>query len=124
MGKSDLTKLVEQIYYKAGNEAMVECLDRIKKLGFGYSTMGGISFAIGDLIIPEKKDSILKKAEKEVQKIENLYMDGIITNGERKNKVISIWSHATAEVATQMMKTLEEQDQVAYKNEDLSCQAI
>jgi DNA-directed RNA polymerase subunit beta' len=120
MGKSDLTKLVEKIYYAAGNEAMVECLDRIKKLGFGYSTSAGISFAIGDLIIPEKKDTILKKAEKEVQKIENLYMDGIITNGERKNKVLSIWNHATADVASQMMKTLEEQDQVAYKNEDMS----
>ncbi len=53
-------------------------------------------FAIDNLIVPEKKDAIIEKAEKEVSKIEQLYMDGVITNGERNNKVISIWSHATA----------------------------
>ena len=61
--------------------------------------MAGISFAIDNLVVPERKQSIIEKAEKEVLKIEQLYMDGVITNGERYNKVLSIWSNATSDVA-------------------------
>jgi len=118
MTRSDLIKLVERVYYAFGNEATVVCLDKIKKLGFYNSTMAGISFAISDLIVPQKKDSIIHKAETEVHKIEQLYMDGIITNGERYNKVLSIWSQAAADVATQMSKDLEQQDHEAFTNND------
>ena len=58
-----------------------------------------------DLIIPAQKDDIIHKAEKMFRKVEKLYMDGVITNGERYNKVISIWTHATADVANEMTKT-------------------
>ncbi len=118
MKKSDLIKLVEKIYYRFGNALTVVCLDKIKKLGFYYSTMGGISFSISNLVIPKYKDDIIAKAETDVDKIEQLYMDGVITNGERRNKVISIWSHATADVANEMSKDLEEQNQVAFLNDD------
>ncbi len=83
MKKSDLTKLVERIYYGFGREATVETLDKIKKLGFSYATSGGISLSLENLVIPEQKNELLKKAEKEVEKVEELYMDGVITNGER-----------------------------------------
>ena len=73
---------------------------------------------MNDLIVPEKKYEIVKKADKEVQRIEDLYMDGVITNGERYNKVLSIWEHATAEVAAEMTKELEKQDQEAFINAD------
>ncbi len=116
MTKSDLTKLVERVYSFFGSEATVRCLDRIKKLGFYNSTMAGISFAINNLIVPAKKDEIIAKAEKEVQKIEQLYMDGVITNGERYNKVLSLWSNATAEVASQVTKDLERLDSTSYVN--------
>ena len=115
--KSDLTRLVERIYYRFGSKAAVEVLDKIKKLGFYYSTVGGLSCSLNDLIVPERKQEIVKKADKEVQRIEDLYMDGVITNGERYNKVLSIWEHATAEVAVEMTKTLERQDQEAFVNE-------
>jgi len=118
MKKSDLTKLVEKVYYRFGREETVACLDNIKKLGFYHSTIGGISFSIKDLIIPPKKDDIIKKAEKEVEHVEKLYMDGVITNGERYNKVISIWGLATADVASDMSKQLEKQDQEAFLNND------
>jgi DNA-directed RNA polymerase subunit beta' len=118
MAKSDLTRLVERVYYRFGAEATVACLDNIKKLGFYNSTMAGISFSISNLVVPEKKDVILAKAEKDVQNIERMYMDGIITNGERYNKVISSWFNATAEVATQVSKDLEQQDKAAFLNED------
>ena len=118
MKKSDLTRLVERIYYRFGSQFAVESLDKIKKLGFYYSTVGGISCSLGDLIVPEAKYEIVKKAEKEVQRIEDLYMDGIITNGERYNKVLSIWEYSTSEVASEMTKSLERQDQEAYLNEN------
>ena len=118
MKKSDLTRLVERIYYRFGSKAAVEVLDKIKKLGFYYSTVGGLSCSLNDLIVPERKDEIVKKADKEVQRIEDLYMDGVITNGERYKKALSIWEHATAEVASEMTKTLEKQDQEAFLNEN------
>lgn len=116
--KSDLTKLVEKVYYRFGDEQTVTCLDKIKKLGFSYSTRGGISVAYDDLLVPDKKDALIRRAEKEVQKIEQLYMDGVITNGERYNKVISIWGAVTAEVASLVAKELEQHDQLAFMNDD------
>ncbi|KKP29899.1 MAG: DNA-directed RNA polymerase subunit beta' [candidate division TM6 bacterium GW2011_GWF2_30_66] len=116
--RSDLIKLVEYVYYGFGSEVTAKCLDRIKKLGFYNATMGGVSFSIKDLLIPAKKDSIIREAEKKVSKIEELYRDGVITNGERYNKVIGIWAHATADVANQMLNDLEEQNEVAFLNKD------
>ena len=121
MSKGDLAKMVEKIYYRFGSEATVSSLDKIKKLGFSFSTMAGISFSMDDLLIPDKKDHIIQKAEKDVQKVENLYMDGVITNGERYNKVLSLWYQATADVASNMSKNLEEQDYEAFLNADKSC---
>ncbi len=80
--------MLNSVYYRFGSELTVVCLDKIKKLGFNYATFGGISFSIEDMIIPDKKESIIKKAEKEVEKVEKLYLDGVITNGERYNKVV------------------------------------
>ena len=115
---SDLTKLVERIYYRFGNQATIECLDRIKKLGFYYSTQGGISFSLGNLIVPKVKEEIVKKAEKSVARVENLYMDGVITNGERYNQVISVWGHATADVAGAVTRDLEQENDEAFNNKD------
>ena len=105
--RSDLGKLIEMVYYQFGKDATVSCLDRIKKLGFYYATISGMSLSIDDLIVPAEKDAIVHKAEKEVEKIENLYMDGVITNGERYNKVIGIWRDATADVAQTMYNELD-----------------
>lgn len=120
MKRSDLTKLIERVYYKFGSEETVACLDKVKKLGFYHSTIGGISISLNDLLIPEKKDTIVTKAEKEVEKVEQLYMDGVITNGERYNKILSVWYGATADVASEMSKTLEINDQKSFANEDKS----
>lgn len=118
MGKNDIARLVERVYALAGSAGTVIFLDKIKKLGCHYSTSAGISFAMEDLVVPDRKDAIIHKAEKEVQKVEQLYMDGVITNGERYNKVISLWSHATAEVAANMLKDLEARDRASYENAD------
>jgi DNA-directed RNA polymerase subunit beta' len=120
--KSALTKLVEKIYYQFGSEITVKALDSIKGLGFSYATRGGISLSLHDLIVPEKKDNIVVAAEKEVEKVEQLYIDGIITNGERENKVLSIWGRATSDVGKAVSELLEQQDEVAFKNDDKKAQ--
>lgn len=116
LAKKDLTRLVEVVYHKFGADKTVACLDTIKRLGYLYSTLGGISFSIDNLVVPNKKDAIIKKAEKEVSAVEQLYMDGVITNGERYNKILTIWGHATAEVASAMSSELENQDRAAFVN--------
>ncbi len=116
--KKDLGKLIEKIYYAFGAEKTVVCLDKIKKLGFYYATMSGISFSINDLVSPLNKDEMIKKAEKEVARIEKLYRDGVITNGERYNKVISTWFHATSEITNSMVREFKAIDQAAFENKD------
>ncbi len=115
--KSDLKKMIEVIYYAFGAPQTVICLDKIKKLGFFYSTHSGASCSIDDLLNPPQKDAIIRTAEKEVIKVEKLYRDGIITNGERKNKVISTWFHATSEISNEMIRGFEAQDKEAFQNE-------
>lgn len=116
--KKELGGLVEYIYSTFGREITVNTLDKVKKLGFYHSTKSGTSFSVTDLIIPKKKDEIVKKSEKEADRIEKLYMDGAITNGERVNKIIGIWGSATAQVANEMMKELEAENEKAFLNED------
>jgi len=116
--KSDLVKLIEHVYYKFGSDASVACLDKIKKLGFYYATVSGISLSLDDLLIPDSKKGLLAQSEKEIDKIEKLYRDGVITNGERYNKVISAWGHATADMANEAFNELEKQNIVAYENKD------
>jgi DNA-directed RNA polymerase subunit beta' len=118
LNKQDLVKLVERVYYTFGSDLTVVVLDRIKKLGFLYSTLGGISFSLANLVVPKDKDSIIKQADLLVEKTEESYMDGAITNGERYNKVISIWGHATDDIAVAMYKELEKQDKQSFVNDD------
>jgi DNA-directed RNA polymerase subunit beta' len=81
-------------------------LDRIKDLGFTYATRAGVSISIDDMLIPAKKGDLIRKAQDEVSEIERQYADGLITNGERYNKVIDIWAHVGEQVANEMMKEL------------------
>jgi DNA-directed RNA polymerase subunit beta' len=121
MKNSDIGKLVEAIYSRFGHDVTVESLDKIKKLGFYHASIAGVSLSIRDLIVPEQKEKIVQKAEKSVEKIESLYRDAVITNGERYNKVISIWGHATADIANAMTKNLEQQNDEAFVNADGTC---
>ncbi len=116
--KKDLGKLIEKVYYTFGSEKTVICLDKIKKIGFYHATMSGISFSINDLVSPLDKDEMIHKAEKEVARIEKLYRDGVITNGERYNKVLSTWFHATSEITNSMVREFKATDQAAFENKD------
>jgi len=108
--KKGVQALVLYSYLRFGLEKTVVMLDRLKELGFLYATKSGISIGISDMLIPSVKFKMVDAAEHEVVKVQQQYLDGAITNGERYNKVIAIWSDITEKVADEMFKALEEQD--------------
>ncbi len=108
--KKGLQQLVQSCYLKFGLELTVDMLDALKNTGFTYATRSGLSIGIDDLIIPKEKASILEKAREDVIKVESQYLEGAITNGERYNKVIAIWSEATEDIANAMFGEMEELD--------------
>ncbi len=103
MDKKQLGNLIDICYRLCGEKETVLLADRVRTLGYGNATRAGISISIKDMRIPKKKSEFLERAEKEVREIENQYLEGLITDGERYNKVIDIWAQVTEEVAVEMM---------------------
>jgi len=103
MNKKELANLIDHCYRLCGDKTTVLLADRLKDLGFKYATISGLSFAVGNMIIPENKKHIVSQAEKDVLKIQKQYMDGLITDGERYNKVIDIWAQSTEKIASEML---------------------
>ena len=114
--KKGIQQLVQYCYLRFGMEKTVVSLDHLKELGFLYATKAGISVGITDMVIPGDKAKLVDTAEREVVKVQQQYLDGAITNGERYNKVIAIWSDVTEKVADEMFKTLEAQDKSGIIN--------
>src|SRR5436309_2001324 len=108
--KKGLGQLVQYCYLKFGLQTTVQMLDEVKNLGFLYATRAGISIGIDDMVVPGEKAALVKAAEKEVVAVESQYQDGAITNGERYNKIIEIWSKVTERVSDEMMSAMEEDD--------------
>ena len=106
MTKKELTNLVDICYRLAGNKETVILADKLKAIGFRYSTLAGISICINDMVIPEGKPAIIEKATEEVKEIQNQYTEGLITDGERYNKVIDIWAKANEEIGKEMLDNL------------------
>jgi len=113
MNKKELGKLVERVYRQAGAKETILLLDRIKEVGYHYATRAGISICVDDMRIPARKEDLIKKAKREVTDIEGQYADGLITNGERYNKVVDIWAHLGEQVAGEMMKELAQEEESA-----------
>ncbi|MBM3250160.1 MAG: DNA-directed RNA polymerase subunit beta' [Candidatus Omnitrophica bacterium] len=107
LNKSRVGEVVSECYKRFGHAATVKLLDDIKKLGFELATLGGISIGIDDLQIPEAKKDVLKEAKEEVARVEDQYRKGIITDSERKSKVIDIWTHTTDKVSDLLFKNME-----------------
>ena len=108
--KKGIGALVNYGYLKFGLETTVQMLDQIKELGFRYATRAGLSIGIDDMVIPESKKTVVKEAEKQVISVTQQYLDGAITNGERYNKVIEIWSAITEKVADEMFSVMQKAD--------------
>jgi len=107
LNKKRLIQIVLQVFRTCGNVRTAEFLDDLKTLGFNYATRAGLSVSVGDVIIPKEKDEILAKALREVDNVQNQYYRGFITNGERYNKVIDIWTRTTNKVAERLFDALQ-----------------
>jgi len=105
--KKMLRQLVDYVYRNLGPKSTVILSDRLKDIGYKYSTQGGLSIAIDDMIIPSSKWDILNKAETQVSEIGRQYTEGLITQGEKYNKVVDIWAKATDDVANEMMEAMK-----------------
>ncbi len=106
MDKKGLAKLVEVSFKVAGQKKTVLMADRLKNMGFEFATKFGMSIAMKDMVIPETKTNLLTASKKEVKEIESQYAEGIITDGERYNKVVDIWTNLSDRIAKDMMANL------------------
>ena len=106
MSKKELRNLINESYRRAGIKSTVIFADRLKDIGYKYATLSGISISMKDMVIPSKKGEIIEKAENEVRKIDDQYTSGLITDGEKYNKVVDIWAQSTETVASEMMQEM------------------
>ena len=110
MDKKTIAQLVDKCYREAGEKATVILSDRLKNLGYYFATLGGISISIDDMKIPKKKKELIERANRDVVNVQRQYSDGLITDGERYNKVIDIWANVTEEIADELMRELGTED--------------
>ena len=108
VAKKKLGELINSTYQVAGREESIHMLDRLKEIGFTIATMAGISIGMEDMIIPPEKSDIVAKARKRISEVANQYRKGIITGGERYNKVVDIWTQATDEIAQAVFHHLDQ----------------
>ncbi|MEG1527929.1 MAG: DNA-directed RNA polymerase subunit beta' [Clostridia bacterium] len=106
VGKTKLSEIVEKCYKKHGTSITAEMLDNVKSLGFKYSTIAGITASVFDMHIPTEKPTILKAASEKVLQIEHRYEEGLVTDQERYENVVSTWRQATKDVTDALKKTL------------------
>ena len=114
--KKGIGQLVNYCYLNLGLEVTVKTLDRIKDLGFRYATRSGLSVGLDDMVIPDSKYTVVADAEKQVINVQQQYLDGAITNGERNNKVIQLWSGVTERVADEMFGNMKKADKEGAMN--------
>jgi DNA-directed RNA polymerase subunit beta' len=105
--KKEIAQLVSECYNRLGNEQTVAFLDDLKDIGFRYATLSGLSIGIVDMHVPSSKGVLIEQARKDVAEVEQQYQDGVITNGERYNKVVDIWAHVTEQIAEELFNEME-----------------
>ena len=103
MGKKQLGDLIDSCYRACGQKETVLLADKLRSLGYSYASKAGISICVDDLNIPKRKIELLESAQKDVQEIEEQYTEGLITDGERYNKVVDIWAQVSEQIAEEMM---------------------
>ena len=106
--KATLGDLIWRCYKNAGHDKTVIMLDKLKELGFREATKAGVSIGIDDMIIPKEKDEQIETAQKLIKEVEKQYRKGVITLGERYNKIIDIWTHCTDQISNVMFDTLKQ----------------
>ena len=107
VGKKDLSKIINSIYTKAGAETAVAFLDKCKEIGYEYATVSGLTVGIDDMITPTHKPAIIEHAIKEVERVQQEHKKGTITESERYNTVVDIWTRATTQIEKESLRALE-----------------
>ena len=105
--KRDIKRITGDVHRHLGNRRTAEFVDQLKKMGYQHATMAGISISVDDVVVPKEKDNLINASLKEVEKVRDQYTNGVITDGERYNKIIDIWTHATSSVSRAVQKALE-----------------
>ena len=106
-GKNELGDIIWNCYKVCGHEKTIVALDKLKELGFREATRAGVSIGIDDMIVPKEKQKLIEESLRQIREVEKQHRRGIITSGERYNKIVDIWTHATDEITAALMKTLE-----------------
>ena len=109
--KKEITSLVQECYHRLGNAETVKFLDDLKDIGFRYAGLSGLSIGIDDMKTPSSKKDLIEQARRQVFEVDQQYQDGVITNGERYNKIVDIWAHVTEEIADAMFRELESDEE-------------
>ena len=107
VGKKQLSKIVDQCFHTQGEHKTAQVLDKIKALGFKYSTIGAITVSVADIKVPEVKKTMLADADEAVRKVNNMYHRGLLSEDERYNRVINIWTECTANLRNQILPNLD-----------------
>jgi DNA-directed RNA polymerase subunit beta' len=117
MDKKAIANLIDQVYRSCKDKETVLLCDNLRTLGFHFSTKAGISICIDDMIIPKKKEELLNKSFNEARQVENQYAEGLITAGEKYNKLVDIWAATTESIASEMMSGMSVEKAVNDKGE-------
>jgi len=123
LAKKDVSEIIDTIFRYCGQKETVIFCDRIKTLGFKHAFKAAISFGKDDLIIPESKQRLINQTKKQIEDYEKQYGDGLITRGEKYNKVVDIWSKCTDTVANEMMKEISSAEKV-YENDRIETNSV
>jgi DNA-directed RNA polymerase subunit beta' len=115
MDKKAISGCINACYRQVGLKKTVVFADQLMYTGFYYATRAGISIGVNDMYVPEEKSSILKAADKEVKEIQDQYASGLVTNGERYNRVVDIWSRTNDIVAKAMMEKLGKEETINFR---------
>jgi DNA-directed RNA polymerase subunit beta' len=113
--KKEISKLINASFRKVGIRETVIFADKLMYTGYRYATKAGISISINDMLVPPEKGQLIAAADSEVKEIEDQYVSGLVTQGERYNKVVDIWGRAGDKVADAMMKQLREEDVIDFE---------
>ncbi len=109
--KNSVGDVIAATYAQHGHNRTVVLLDALKRVGFRFATLAGISIAVGDMLVPAEKKDLIDSAQRSVERIDEMYQNGLITEGERYNKVIDLWTSTTEAVTATMLKAMAEKDQ-------------
>ena len=109
--KGAIKRISGDVHRRHGNRQTAEAVDQLKRIGYYWATLSGTTVAVDDVVVPKQKTEIIDDAQGDVAKVREQYANGIITDGERYNKIIDIWTHATSSVSRAVQRALEESDE-------------